>query len=888
MTSEKEIVPNNVDLQEVQEWREALDVLVAYNDKTHATHLIQELIAHAKHLGLNLEPALNASYTNSIPEALDEIPHKAEMVNQLIAYNLWNVIAMVMRGQKVASELGGHLSTYASASCLFEVAFNYFLKGHQHPDGHDLVYYQGHSSPGLYSRAFLEGRLSSDHLDGFRQEIFRPGVSSYPHPWLMPDFWEFPSVSLGLCPLMAIYQAQFLQYMHLRGLSDTKNRNVWAFCGDGEMDETDSLGALKIASRYRLDNLIFVVNCNLQRLDGLSFSSGSVVQELSNLFHGAGWNVIKVLWARGWDDLFARDTDGLLAKRLGEMVDGDYQTFTVRGGAYMREHLFGVSAELLAMVADLTDAELEQLMPGGHDVAKMFTAYSSAVQHKGQPTVILAHTIKGYALEGAAGKNVAHNTKKLSPESCAAFVKKMDLPLTDNDVESLNYIQLDQDSELADFLKQQRDALGGPIPLRQVSSPSLTAPKLSAFEKLLAGSGDRELSTTMILNRVISVLLKDAEFKQRVVPIFSDEARTFGMEGLFRQLGIYNPLGQVYEPEDREQLMYYREDQKGQLFQQGITESGCMASWIAVGTSYATTGVPMVPFFTYYSMFGYQRVGDLVWAAGDSRARGFLIGGTAGRTTLAGEGLQHQDGHNYMMFGMVPNCVSYDPTFSYEMAVIVQNGLYRMYQQQEDVFYYITAMNENYTHPAMPEGVEQGIIEGMYPFKHSAITSDNTVQLMGSGTILREVIKAAAILEEQFGVGADIWSVTSFNELRKNSEAIQRQHRLHPDQPKSESIVQRNFKDMKGPFIAATDYMKLNAEQIRHDVPGQYIVLGTDGFGRSDTREALRDFFEVNANMIAYSALVALANENKLTSEQLQQAQKVLNIDVERADPVTQ
>ncbi|MAR84406.1 MAG: pyruvate dehydrogenase (acetyl-transferring), homodimeric type [Legionellales bacterium] len=888
MSIDEQLIASDVNPQETQEWREALDMLVAYNNKGYASEVLEALMAHAKHLGLEVTSMNDTGYTNTLPEALDQLPDNAELVDQLVAYNLWNVIAMVMRGQKVASELGGHLSSYASASYLFEVAFNYFLKGHQHPDGHDLVYYQGHSSPGIYARAFQEGRLSEDHLNGFRQEIFRPGVSSYPHPWLMPDFWEFPSVSLGLSPLMAIYQAQFLQYMHLRGLSQTQNRNVWLFCGDGEMDETDSLGALKIASRYKLDNLIFVINCNLQRLDGLSYSSGSVVRELANIFSGSGWNVIKVVWARGWDDLFARDTEGLLAKRLGEVVDGEYQTFTVKGGAYMREHLFGTSPELLALVKDLSDADLERLMPGGHDVAKMFTAYSSAVNHKGQPTVVLAHTIKGYALEGAAGKNVAHNTKKLSLEACASFAKKMNLPLSDEAVESLEFLRLDPESPAATFMKQQREQLGGPLPLRQVSSPALTVPELSAFDKILVGSGDREMSTTMSLNRIIAVLLKDAEFKQRIVPIFSDEARTFGMEGLFRQIGIYNPLGQVYEPEDRDQLMYYKEDQKGQLFQQGITESGCMASWIAVGTSYATTGVPMVPFFVYYSMFGYQRIGDLIWAAGDSRARGFIVGGTAGRTTLAGEGLQHQDGHNLMMFGMVPNCLSYDPTFSYEMAVIIQYGLKRMYEDQDDVFFYITAMNENYTHPAMPEGVEAGIVEGMYLFQPSTLDTDTRVQLLGSGTILREVIKAAQILEEQYQVASDIWSVTSFNELRKDSESVQRDHRLHPGQSTRESIVQRNFKDCSGPFIAATDYMKLNAEQIRHDVPGQYVVLGTDGYGRSDTREALRDFFEVNANMIAYTTLVALAKEGHFSADQLQQAQQTLKIDVDRVEPILQ
>jgi len=875
---------------ETQEWREALDSLLQYNDTSRARFIVQKMLDHASSRGIDLSFAVEDSYTNTLPENADIVPEGMDLVDKIIHHNIWNVIAMVMKANNIASELGGHIGSYASSSYLFEVGLNYFLKGRDHADGGDLIYFQGHSAEGIYSRAFFEGRLNQDNLDALRQEAFKDGLSSYPHPWLMPDFWEFPSVSLGLSPLMSIYKAQFLKYMQDRGLSKTAKRNVWMFCGDGEMDETDSLGALKIASRYNLDNLTFVISCNLQRLDGLVYSSGQVVQELSGIFAGSGWNVIKVAWGSAWDDLFAKDTTGILLQHLNQLIDGEYQNLCSKGGAYMRENFFGKAPELLDLVSDLSDEDIENLLPGGHDIQKLFTAYSAAVQHKGQPTVILAHTIKGYELgKDAASRNVAHNVKDISLEARKNFCKKHNLSLTDDQIDKLDYVDLSAEKEALDFLMQQRKNLGGFLPHRQVSSNALAIPELDMFEKILEGSGDREQSTTMVLNRIFGVLLKDKALKERIVPIFSDEARTFGMEGLFRQLAIYNPLGQIYEPEDKQQLVYYKESKTGQVFQQGITESGCMASWIACGSSYQTTNVPMIPFFIYYSMFGYQRVGDLVWAAGDNRARGFIVGGTAGRTTLAGEGLQHQDGHNYLMFSMVPNCISYDPTFGYEMAVIVHYGLQRMYQDQDDVFFYITAMNENYVQPAMPEGVAEGIIEGMYLFRAGdPKDAEQTVQLLGSGAILREVIAAADILQDQFNIDSDIWSVTSFNELRKNIESVDRHKRLHPaDKSAQTSIVARNFADKKGPFIAATDYIKLNAEQVRSAIPGTYTVLGTDGFGRSDTREQLRDHFEVNANMIAYTALCSLVEDGLYDVDQLQKAQSILNIDTTRPDPIS-
>ena len=768
------------------------------------------------------------------------------------------------------------------------MGLHYFFRTKNADHAGDLVFFQGHSSPGIYARAYLEGRLSEAQLDGFRQEFSRKGLSSYPHPWLMPDFWQFPTVSMGLGPLMAIYQARFLRYLDHRGLKPLADRKVWAFCGDGEMGEPESLGALNLAGREQLDNLIFVINCNLQRLDGPVFGNGSIVQEYESVYSGAGWRVIKVLWGSGWDELLAQDTSGLLLKRMGELVDGEYQHLSGQDGAYFRSYFFGKYPELAALVAGYSDEELKaKLQDGGHDVTKVLTAYRAAVAHTGQPVVLLIKTVKGYGMgHSGEAQNITHQTKKVAVDDLKQFCQRFQLAFADTDIESLAYAKPEQ--AVLDHLAARRQALGGHFPVRHVQKQPLTIPPLEAFSALLAAGGDREFSTTMAFVRALGVLLKDPNVKERVVPIAADECRTFGMEGLFRQIGIYSPFGQCYEPEDRKQLAYYREDTKGQLLQEGISEAGAMCSWVAAAVSYMANDVPMIPFYIYYSMFGYQRFGDLVWASGDIRARGFILGATAGRTTLNGEGLQHEDGHNYLMFSVVPNCVTYDPTFAYEVAVIMQDGLRRMYQNEEDVFYYITLMNENYHHPAMPKGAETGIVKGLYLFRESTHTNRPRVQLLGAGTILCQVIEAADRLEAEFGVAVDVWSVTSFNELHRDIRACARWNRLHPESPKRVSHVSASFVGRQGPVVAATDYIQLVAEQIRADVPSPYYVLGTDGFGRSDTRAALRDFFEVDAKMVAYTALVGLYEMGTWSKQQLVDARKKLGIDADRLDPVTQ
>lgn len=878
---------------QTQEWLEALDGIVEFEDRDRAEFILAKLLGYAQSLGISTHNTVNTPYLNTctIGEDNNLSDDEVKHVNQIAAANVWNTIAMVMKGHHISSELGGHIGSYASQAHIFEVALNFFLRGRDYAGGGDIVYFQGHSSEGLYSRAFLEGRLTKEHLDAFRQEITSSkGLSSYPHPWLMPDFWEYPSVSLGLGVLTSIYQAQFLKYLIDRGLMPDTGRKVWTFCGDGETDEVDTLGGLKVASRYKLDNLIIVVNCNLQRLDGLVNSNGKVIQELEGVFKGAGWNVIKVVWGSGWQALLKQDASGELAQRLDNMVDGEFQIMNASGVDYMKEHLFNTEA-LAALIADKSDEELSGLLTGGHDPRQLFAAYKQAVEHVGQPTVVLAHTIKGHGLgDSGHSKNVAHNTKDVSYEDRLAFCNNNHIALSESAIKDLDYAAFDKDSDVQHFLLKQRAALGGFVPRREVNDDSLTVPDLTAFKQILDGSGEREQSTTMVLSRILGVLLKDKGIKDRLVPIFSDETRTFGMEALFRQIGIYSPIGQLYKPEDHKQLMYYKEDKKGQLLQQGISEAGCMASWTAAGMSYSTNGITMIPFFIYYSMFGYQRVGDYVWAAADSRARGFIIGGTAGRTTLAGEGLQHQDGHNLLMFSVVPSCLSYDPTFGYEMAVLIHYGMKRMYQDKDDVFFYLTAMNENYVQPAMPKGVEDGIVKGMYLYRKSKKRVKKHIQLLGSGTILREVIKAADLLEQDYAIACDIWSVTSFNELRRDIEQVSRQQRLSPaDHPsKNKSYVSQCFDGVSGPFIAATDYMKLYADQIRADVPGDYYVLGTDGFGRSDLRTALRHFFEVDANMIAYTGLKALFNQGDIDAATLSKAQKALDIDLNKADPVTQ
>ncbi|HLD17158.1 MAG TPA: pyruvate dehydrogenase (acetyl-transferring), homodimeric type, partial [Coxiellaceae bacterium] len=732
--------------------------------------------------------------------------------------------------------------------------------------------------------------LTEKHLDGFRQELSKPqGLSSYPHPWLMPDFWQFPTVSMGLGPLMAIFQARFLQYLQNRHLVEQTDRKIWAFCGDGEMGEPESLGLINIAGREKLDNLIFVINCNLQRLDGPVWGGGQIIQELESIYRGAKWNVIKVIWGSEWDELFAQDSEGVLKKRLLELVDGEYQDLSSKDGAYLREHFFGKDPQLKAMVDHLSDESLRAMLDGGHDPQKVYAAYKAAVEHKGQPTVILAKTVKGFGM-GKSGEalNRTHSTKKMSLEDLRAFAKRFDLPLTDQQLENLEFVKPKSDSPEIRYLLEKRKQLGGYVPSRLATSPSFTIPPLhTLFEKELESTHEREISSTMAFVRVLSALLKDKTLQKHVVPIMADEARTFGMEGLFRQIGIYSTHGQEYTPEDKHQLMYYREAIDGQLLQEGISEAGGMASWIAAGTSYMANGVPMIPFFVYYSMFGYQRFGDLVWLAGDIRARGFIVGGTAGRTTLAGEGLQHQDGHNYLSFSYVPNCISYDPTFSYELAVIIHHGLKVMYEDQHDVYFYFTVMNENYTHPAMPQGAEEGIIKGMYLFREAAASAARRVQMLGSGAILREVIQAADILEQQFQVSADIWSVTSFNELRKDIRATHRYNRLHPNETPQRSYVKQCLNGRKGPVIAATDYIQLVSEQIRLDVENPYYTLGTDGFGRSDLRTALRDFFEVDAKMIAYLTLVALADQGEFDKNALPKAMEQLGVNPNKPDPVT-
>ena len=876
---------------ETQEWRDALDSVLEYEGKDRAQFLLDTLCDYAKKCGVSVSEGVNTPYLNTIAE-IDEqpMPDDGKAMLKLIAYMRWNAIAMVIRAGEKKKGLGGHLASYAAIALLYEVGLTYFFRGRDDKKNQmdDLVFFQGHSAEGIYARAFLEGRLSQKHLENFRQEIFTEGLSSYPHPHLMPEFWQFPSVSLGLGPLMAIYQAQFLRYLQNRKLTEANDRKVWVFCGDGEMSEVDSTGALAVAGRDKLDNLIFVINCNIQRLDGPVFGNGQVVQEFEGLFRGAGWNVIKVIWGGNWLPLFERDTSGLLKKRIETLVDGEWQNYSAKGGAYLREHFFGVSEELKQLVADMSDEDLTALQDGGHDPAKVYAAYAKAVEHKGQPTVILTKTIKGYGL-GAEGQglNITHNLEEISQDGLKEFCKRFDLPLTEKQIKNLEFVKPKDDSPEIQYLKAQREKLGGYLPKRSGECESLKTPELELFQSILDGSGDRSFSSNMAFSRVMMALLKDKNIKDRIVPIVADEARTLGMEGLFRQIGIYAPHGQQYTPEDRKQMIYYKEDKSGQLLQQGITEAGAIATWIAAGTSYAVSKLPMIPIYIYYAMFGYQRVGDLVWAAGDVKARGFLVGGLSGRTTLPGEGLQHQDGQNALMFSFVPTCKAYDLCFGYEIAVVVQDGLKRMYEKQEDLFYYLTVMNESYQHPAMPKDAEKGIVKGMYAFSKSKKKSKARVQLLGSGAILREAIKAAEILETDFEIAADVWGVTSFNELRRDKESVERHNRLLPDEKAKKAYITECLDNTEGPIIAATDFMRLFAEQVRSAVPRSYHVLGTDGFGRSDSRDNLRDFFEVDAKMIVYTAIKALADEGAIEASRVIDARKVLNIDGNRADPWT-
>jgi pyruvate dehydrogenase E1 component len=888
--------PDDLDPQETREWLESLAAIVDRDGPERAHFILERLVELARRSGAHLPFDLTTAYINTIPPHRQPVmPGDRALEKRIKALIRWNAMAMVVRASRRGGELGGHISSFASAATLYDVGFNHFFKGPDHEDGSDLLYIQGHSSPGIYARAFLEGRLTEKQLDGFRQESGGEGLSSYPHPWLMPEFWQFPTVSMGLGPIMSIYQARFLKYMTNRGLIDASKRKVWSFLGDGEMDEPESLGAISLGGREKLDNLVWVVNCNLQRLDGPVRGNGKIIQELEGVFRGAGWNVIKVVWGSYWDPLLARDTKGLLRKRMEEALDGDYQKYKANDGAYVREHFFGAYDELKEMVADLSDEDVWRLNRGGHDPNKVYAAYHAAVNHTGQPTVILAKTIKGYGLgKSGEGQNISHQQKKLDDEGVKYFRDRFNVPVSDDKLEEVPYYHPGEDSEEVRYMKARREALGGSLPQRRVEAAALEVPELEAFEAIMKDTGDREISTTMAFVRALSVMLRDKNIKQNIVPIICDEARTFGMEGLFRQIGIYAPEGQLYEPVDSDQLAYYKEDKQGQVLQEGITEAGSMSSWIAAATSYATNGVPMIPFYIFYSMFGFQRIADLAWAAGDMRARGFLIGGTSGRTTLNGEGLQHEDGHSHIIAGTVPNCISYDPTFAYELAVIVQDGLRRMYAEGEDVYYYITVLNENYQHPEMPEGAEDGIRRGMYLFrdgtqrrKESGKGGKGTVQLMGSGSILREVIAAADILEEQFDVAADIWSVPSFNELRKDGQEIARRNRLNPDQTAKSPYIAGLLRDRNGPVVAATDYVRAYADQVREWVPAEdYIVLGTDGFGRSDTRENLRSFFEVDRKHVAWAALVGLNRQSRISDEELLKARQALEIDPDKPLPL--
>tara|TARA_A100000164_G_scaffold172354_1_gene153099 strand:+ start:14100 stop:16775 length:2676 start_codon:yes stop_codon:yes gene_type:complete len=883
----------DLDPLETQEWEEALSAVIEREGQERAHFLLENLIDQARRSGTHIPFRPTTAYLNTIPTAHEaRSPGDPAIEWRIRSLVRWNALAMVMRANQTSSELGGHIASFASAATLYDVGFNHFWRGPQAEHGADLVFFQGHSAPGIYARAFLEGRLTKEQLQGFRQEVKGQGLSSYPHPWLMPDFWQFPTVSMGLGPIQAIYQARFMRYLQNREFISHSNRKVWAFVGDGEMDEPESTGALGLAGRERLDNLVFVVNCNLQRLDGPVRGNGKIIQELEGTFRGAGWNVIKLIWGSYWDKLLLRDTHGLLKQRMEEALDGEYQAFKSKDGAFVREQFFGKYPELAAMVANMTDEDIWRLNRGGHDPHKVYAAYAQATAHQGQPTVILAKTVKGYGMgESGEGQNITHSQKKMADESLLEFRDRFRIPLDDEAVLACEFYHPGDDSPEIRYLKERRDALGGSLPIRIDAAPTHTTPDLSLFQSQLEGSGDREISTTMAFVRLLTALTRDKLLGPHVVPIVPDESRTFGMEGMFRQLGIYAPKGQLYIPEDADQLMYYREDIKGQVLQEGITEAGAMSSWIAAATAYSNHGIAMIPFYIFYSMFGLQRIGDLAWAAGDQQARGFLIGGTAGRTTLAGEGLQHQDGHSLLMAASIPNCVSYDPTFNYELAVIIHDGIRRMYTDQENVFYYVTVMNENYAHPPMPEGAQEGILQGMHRLRQApkGRKAVPRVQLFGSGTILRESMAAAELLEQDFGVLADLWSVTSYNELARQGREAVRWNRLHPEAAARPVYVSEQLADAQGPIIAASDYNQAYADQIREFVNGRrYVVLGTDGYGRSGTREQLRRFFEVDRYQIAIAALSALADENALPRSTVSDAISRYGLNPDKPDPAFQ
>jgi pyruvate dehydrogenase E1 component len=877
----------DIDPQETADWTESINAIIEAEGVQRAHFIIEKLIATARVNGANLPYSSNTAYINTIPTHLEPpIPGDQAIESRIRTYIRWNAAAMVVRANRKSSELGGHIASFASSATLYDVGFNHFWNAPSPEHGGDLVFYQGHITPGIYARSFMEGRLSEEQLDNFRQETGGNGLSSYPHPWLMPDYWQFPTVSMGLGPIKSIYQARFMKYLQLRHLADTKDRRVWGFLGDGEVDEPESLGAISLAGREQLDNLTWVINCNLQRLDGPVRGNGKIVQELEAIFRGAGWNVIKVMWGSYWDPLLAKDKDGILQKRMLEVVDGEFQNYKAKDGAYVRENFFGKYPELKAMVSKMSDDDIWRLNRGGHDPHKVYAAYHAAVNHKGQPTVILAHTVKGYGMGAAGqGQNRTHSQKKLNEEEMMDFAKRFNIPISDEDAAAANYYLPPIDSEERQYMLARRKELGGSIPVRNTTAAPLSIPELDVLAPILQGSGDREMSTTMAFVRILTILTRDKKLGKHIVPIVPDEARTFGMEGMFRQLGIHSSVGQLYEPQDKDQVMFYKEDKSGQILEEGINEAGAFSSWIAAATSYSAHGVNMVPFYIYYSMFGFQRIGDLAWAAGDCRSRGFLIGATAGRTTLAGEGLQHQDGHGMVQAALIPNCISYDPTFSYEMAVIIHDGMRRMYVNQEDIYYYITAMNENYQMPALPEGANEGILKGMYLFQGGG-KKKKKVQLLGSGTILREAIAAADMLSEEWGVDADIWSCTSFNELAREANDVERWNRLHPLENQKVPYVTQLLKGHRGPVIAATDYIRQYPEQIRQWVPARYSILGTDGYGRSDTRVELRRHFEVNATHIVVAALKALADEGTLPAAKVAEAIEKYGIDVDKTNPL--
>ena len=950
----------DVDAVETQEWLESLRSVIDRDGVERAHFLLTTLMDHARESGASLPFAGNTPYVNTIPESRSEhTPGDPAVEWRIRSLIRWNALAMVVQANRLASELGGHIASFASAATLYDVGFNHFWRAPNEAHGGDLIFMQGHSAPGIYARAFLEGRISEDQLHRFRQEVGGEGLSSYPHPWLMPDFWQFPTVSMGLGPIMAIYQARFMKYLHNRGLLDTSRRKVWAFMGDGEMDEPEALGAITLASREKLDNLIFVVNCNLQRLDGPVRGNGKIIQELEAAFRGAGWNVLKVIWGSYWDPLLHLDTKGLLRKRMDEAVDGEYQNFKAKGGAYTREHFFGKYPELKKMVSNLSDEDIWRLNRGGHDPHKVYAAYAEAVKHTGEPTVILAKTVKGYGMgEAGEGQNVTHQQKKMGEDALKAFRDRFDIPISDDEIADAPFYRPPEDSPEIRYMHERRERLGGYLPQRRRKAAPLEIPELSAFDALLKGSGEREMSTTMAFVRILTALARDRNVGRFIVPIVPDEARTFGMEGLFRQLGIYSDKGQLYVPQDADQLMFYREARDGQILEEGITEAGSISSWMAAATAYSNHGINMIPFYIFYSMFGFQRIGDLAWAAGDMQARGFLVGGTAGRTTLAGEGLQHDDGHSHVLSSTIPNCISYDPAFAYELAVIVHHGLERMFSAQENVFYYLTVMNENYPHPPMPVGCEEGVLKGMYllregsspdrdgsplpgsgaslrdtgvppalvvpavpapsfPRKRESIHPGNgtslrdagvppaggdpprergglpkpggkrrpRVQLLGSGTILREVVAAATLLETDFGVDADVWSATSFTELRRDGMATERWNRLHPTETPRRSYVEQCLDARPGPVVAASDYMRLFADQIRPWVGRRFVTLGADGFGRSDMRTRLRRFFEIDRFHVTVAALKALADDGEVEPRTAGDAVAKYGIDPEQPHP---